>query len=382
MLSANEIEKEIKKNRKELYNSFFKNYKYSYSLKKIKKYKKFQTIVVIGMGGSILAAKAIYSFLEHKIKKKFIFIDNLDENYINKTKKNNKLSRALFLIISKSGNTNETIINSSYFKNYFKSSNVIVISEKKNNILFNFAKKNGFEFIKHEPFIGGRYSIFSEVGMIPAYLMGLKIENFKKNSINFFNNKKLLSNSLQNLKKINFKKFKILIFFNYVPELNDFLFWCQQLMAESLGKNQKGFMPVISSAPKDHHSLLQLYLDGPKDKIFYIFSAKQSKKTKLNFNIFDERTDYLNKKNYNDIKRSQKDAFIEVLKRNKTPFREIVVKKFDEDNLGKLFLSFIFETISLGKIFNLDPFDQPAVEEVKSLTKRFLKLRKLSKKNL
>ena len=153
-------------------------------------------------------------------------------------------------------------------------------------------------------------------------------------------------------------------------------------MAESLGKNQKGFMPVISSAPKDHHSLLQLYLDGPKDKIFYIFSAKQSKKTKLNFNIFDERTDYLNKKNYNDIKRSQKDAFIEVLKRNKTPFREIVVKKFDEDNLGKLYLSFIFETISLGKIFNLDPFDQPAVEEVKSLTKRFLKLRKLSKKNL
>ena len=93
-----------------------------------------------------------------------------------------KLNKTLFLIISKSGNTNETIINSSYFNSFFKKSNVIIISENKNNILSNFAKNKNFKLIKHNPFIGGRYSVFSEVGMLPAYLMGLNPKNFKKKS--------------------------------------------------------------------------------------------------------------------------------------------------------------------------------------------------------
>ena len=77
---------------------------------------------------------------------------------------------------------------------------------------------------------------------------------------------------------LNSKKFNNLIFLNYAPELEKFLYWCQQLIAESLGKKNKGFLPIISNVPKDHHSLLQLYLDGPKDKIFYIFSYEKKKK--------------------------------------------------------------------------------------------------------
>ena len=381
MVSAKQIQNQIKKNNNSLYNSFFKTYNYDFDLKKIKKFKKFKTIIVIGMGGSILGAKAIYSFLKHKIKKKFIFIDNLDQAQLYKLKRNYSLSSALFLIISKSGNTNETIINSSYFKGYYKKSNVIVISESKKNILSNFARKKNLNFFKHDPSIGGRYSIFSEAGMLPAYLMGLNPKNFKKNSDKFFNDKKMLSNSLTRLKKINFKKYKILIFFNYVPELNDFLYWGQQLLAESLGKKKKGFMPVVSSAPKDHHSLLQLYLDGPKDKIFYVFNSTENTKLKLNCNPFGKAMNYVNNKSYHKVKKSQSNAFIEILKKNKTPFREFNIKKFDEQTLGKLFLSFIFETISLGKIMKINPFDQPAVEKVKILTKKFLVSKKISKKN-
>ena len=121
MVSVTQVKDEIRKKKINLYNSFFENYKYDFDFKKIKKFKKFRTVIVIGMGGSILGAKAIYSFLKHKIKRKFIFIDNLDQVYLNKIKKKYRLSRALFLIISKSGNTNETIINSSYFKTFFKS---------------------------------------------------------------------------------------------------------------------------------------------------------------------------------------------------------------------------------------------------------------------
>ncbi len=381
MISAKKIVDELIKKNNNLFKSFIPNSNYNFNFRDIKSFKKLQTVIVIGMGGSILGTKAIYSFLKHKIRKKFIFIDNLDQEFLKKIKKENNLSRALFLAVSKSGNTNETIINLSYFKPFLKKSNVIVISENKNNVLSGFAKRNGFNFIKHNPFIGGRYSVFSEVGMLPAYLMGLKLENFKKNLPQFLKNRKILSNSIRQLSKLNIKKSKVLILFNYVPELNDFMLWSQQLLAESLGKNKKGFIPVISNAPKDHHSLLQLYLDGPRDKIFYVFSSKSKKNLKLNSTFLGEKARYINKKNYHDIKLSQKNAFIQALKENKTPFREIIIKKFNEDTIGKLFLLLIFETIVLSKMIKVNPFDQPAVEKVKILTKQFLTSKKSSKKN-
>ena len=376
MIKADNFEDKILNKNPSLLRSLSANKNDNFNFKKIKKFKKFKTVIIIGMGGSILGTKAIYSFLKFKIKKKFLFIDNLDQTFLYKIKKKYNLSKALFLIVSKSGNTNETIINMGHFKSYLKKSNTLIISENKNNFLYSFAKNKGFNFIKHNPSIGGRYSVLSEVGMLPAYLMGLDPKNFKKNLPKLLYNKKFLSNSVRSISNLNIKKSKILIFFNYVPELNDFLFWCQQLFAESLGKNKKGFIPVISNAPKDHHSLLQLYLDGPKDKIFYVFSSKKTKNLKINSNFFGEKMRHLNKKNYHDIKLSQKNAFIEVLKQNKIPFREIIIKKFDEDVLGKLFLLFILETIILSKNMRVNPFDQPAVEKVKVLTKKFLASKK------
>ena len=381
MISGVNIKNEIIKNKNHLFRSFFPESINNFHFQKIKKFKKFQTVIIIGMGGSILGSKAIYSFLKYKIKKKFIFIDNLDQGFLKKIHKEENLSKTLFLLISKSGNTSETIINSSCFKSFLKKSNVIVISENKNNTLSKFARKKNFIFFKHNHNIGGRYSIFSEAGMVPAYLMGLNLKKFKKKLPKFLENKKILSNSIKNLSNINKKKIKVLIFFNYIPELNDFLFWCQQLLAESLGKNNKGFIPVVSNSPKDHHSLLQLYLDGPRDKIFYVFSSKNYKKLKLNCDFFGKEMQYLKGKSYQDIILSQKNAFLEVLKKKKIPFREIKVKKFDESTLGELFLLFIFETIALGKIMKVNPFDQPAVEKVKILTKKFLNSKKTSKEN-
>ena len=339
---------------------------------KFKKFKKFKTILIIGMGGSILGAKAIYDFLKHKTKKNFIFIDNLDENYLKSIKKNNNLSKSLFIIISKSGNTIETISNTYFFKSFLKSKNTIILTENKNSFLRNLAKEKKFNFLEHKKFIGGRYSVLSEVGMLPAYLMGFKVENFKKNLGKFIYNKKIILSSANLINKLKIKNAKILVFFNYVPELNNFLYWSQQLFAESLGKNKKGFIPVISNAPKDHHSLLQLYLDGPKDKVFYIFSSSKRGNLKTKSDFFNDNVQYLRKKKYNNIKDSQKNAFLRVLKNKKIPFREINIQKFNEDTIGKLFLQFIMETIFLGKLINVNPFDQPAVEEVKVLTKKFL----------
>ena len=351
---------------------YFSNSKYNYNFKNLKKFKKFNTILVIGMGGSILGSKAIYSFLKHRIKKKFIFVDNIDHQFLKEIKKKNSLYKTLFLIISKSGNTIETIVNSSFFTPFLNKSNTIILSENKNNILSNLARSKKFEFIKHDSSVGGRYSVFTEVGMVPAYFMGLNSQKFKKNLEKFLYSKKTISSSLKNFSRIKIKKSKILVMLNYCPELNDFLFWAQQLLAESLGKDKRGFMPVVSNAPKDHHSLMQLYLDGPKDKIFYIFSEPLRNSPFIKSKFFGNKVNYLNNKTHQNVKFSQKNALIRVFKEKKIPFREIKFKKFDEQSIGKLFGIFILETMILGKIFGVNPYDQPAVENVKIITKKLL----------
>ena len=114
----------------------------------------------------------------------------------------------------------------------------------------NLQKEKGFTFVPHRTNIGGRYSISSEAGMLPAYLMGLNLNNLKKNLRKFLNNKKILSNSRKEILNFKNNKFKILIFFNYIPELNDFLFWLQQLLAESLGKIKKVFYQLFHQHQK------------------------------------------------------------------------------------------------------------------------------------
>ena len=271
---------------KKVLNILNDQFKFNFKTEDLKKFKKFKTIVIIGMGGSILGAEAIHNFLKKKIKKKIYFFDNLESEKLLKLKKNENLDKVLFIIISKSGNTIETLTNT-FLLNILKkdSKNIIIISEKKNNVLFSLSKKFNLFFISHKNHISGRYSVLSEVGVVPAYLMGLNIIKLRTKLKKYLKtrDKDFLRDSSVKLASLLYrKKFTNLIFLNYAPQLEKFLYWCQQLIAESLGKEGKGFLPVISNAPKDHHSLLQLYLDGPKDKLFYIFSLEQASNQKLN----------------------------------------------------------------------------------------------------
>jgi len=322
-----------------------------------------------------LGAEAIYNFFQKKIKKKFYFFNDINETKILDFINNEKLSDVLFIVISKSGNTIETLANTFSLDIIKKNSkNIIIVSEKSNNYLFNLSKRLNLFFIEHKKFIGGRYSVLSETGIIPSYFMGINIKKLRSNLLEVLNikNRLFLKNSFTYLTNIfNSKKYNSLILLNYSPELEKFLFWCQQLIAESLGKKNKGFLPVISNAPKDHHSLLQLYLDGPKDKIFYIFSSKKQHSIKIKFNK-NLQKNYLDKKSLSSIKDAQRQALKKVLYKKKIPFREFKIKKIDEKTLGQLFTYFILETVSVGNLCKINPFDQPAVEEVKVNTKKLL----------
>ncbi len=373
--AINEIKKEINSSQKTL-NILNNNFRLNFSTQELKNFKKFNSITIVGMGGSILGAEAIYFFLKSKIKKKVYFFNDINEEKFLNLKKKRLLDKTLFLIISKSGNTIETLSNLLSLNIIKKNAkNIIIVSEKKNNVLYELSNKYNLFYVEHKNYIGGRYSVLSEVGLVPAFLMGLDIQKLRKNLKKYLNdkNKYFLKDSAIKISNMLLNsRFSNIIFLNYVPQLEKFLYWCQQLIAESLGKKGRGFLPVISSAPKDHHSLLQLYLDGPKNKIFYIFSNEKKYPIKIKSKKLTNQMRYIHNKNLSEIKIAQKNAFIQSVKKKNIPYREFKILNFNEDTLGELFSYFMLEVVLVGKITNVNPFDQPAVEDVKINTKKRL----------
>ena len=345
--------------------SFYKN---SYSKNIILNFRKYSEIKLIGMGGSTLGARAIYSFLENKIKKKFIFIDSLEP-------KNNKIKNKknfLNLVISKSGNTLETIANTNILVK--KNHKNIFITQNRKSYLMELAKKLKAEVIYHNDFIGGRYSVLSEVGMLPAELMGLNQKKFKQFN-NLVKNKNFINSLILNVSNIHEfikkKKFNSIIL-NYDQNSSDLFSWYQQLVAESLGKKGKGILPVISSMPKDNHSVMQYYLDGNKNSFFTFFFVKDGFSDKIiNKDILNSHY-YLKNKNVFKIREAQLLATQKVFNKKNIPFRSFYLNKRDEKSLGELFTFFILETILLGKLLDINPYTQPSVELIKTETKRIL----------
>ena len=347
--------------------SLKKNYKDSFSKKIINKYKKYSTFKVIGMGGSTLGTQTIYEFLKDIVKKDFVFIDNLRQKKLNI--KNNK---NVNLVVSKSGNTIETVVNSNIYIRR-KDANIF-ITENKDNYLLKLANKLKAEIVHHNNYIGGRYSVLSEVGMLPAELMGLDVNKFRQlNSLiknkQFINS--LVSGVSSTLNYIKNKKYNSIIL-NYDEKSENLFKWYQQLVAESLGKKSKGLLPIVSNMPKDNHSVMQLYLDGFKNNFYTFFYTNELKSESLKSSQILSSQKFLRGKNLSNIMYAQKIATENIFNKKKIPFRSFEIKKRNEKTLGELFCFFILETILIGKLLNVNPYDQPAVELIKKETKKLL----------
>ena len=347
--------------------SLKKNYKDSFSKKIINKYKKYSTFKVIGMGGSTLGTQTIYEFFKDIVKKDFVFIDNLTQK-----KLNTKNNRSVNLVVSKSGNTIETVVNSNIYIRR-KDANIF-ITENKDNYLLKLANKLKAEIVHHNNYIGGRYSVLSEVGMLPAELMGLDANKFRQlNSLiknkQFINS--LVSGISSTLNYIKNKKYNSIIL-NYDEKSENLFKWYQQLVAESLGKKSKGLLPIVSNMPKDNHSVMQLYLDGFKNNFYTFFYTNELKSESLKSSQILSSQKFLRGKNLSNIMYAQKIATENVFNKKKIPFRSFEIKKRNEKTLGELFCFFILETILIGKLLNVNPYDQPAVELIKKETKKLL----------
>ena len=350
-----------------LLKSYSKNYKYSYKKKIISKYKNNKNFRILGMGGSILGTEAIYQFLNEKIKKEFEFINNLNPKISIKKK-------AVNLIVSKSGETLETISNFHILLKNNKNEKNIFITENKKSYLSELAHRIKSDVVEHKNFIGGRYSVLSEVGMLPAELMGLDEKKFKRLN-NLIISKRFINQLTNNVDQILnlVKKGKLnSIILNYDEKSENLFKWYQQLVGESLGKKSMGLIPILSSMPKDNHSLLQLYLDGPKKNFYTFFNINENKTDILESNLILNSKKYLHKKSLSQIIRAQELSTQNIFKQKKIPFRSFKILKRNEETLGELFCFFVLETILLGKALKLNPFDQPSVELIKIETKKKL----------
>ena len=360
--------KSLLKEDSELINSLKRSYKYSFKKKLIKKFFKVPVIRLIGMGGSILGAEAIYNFLNFKIKKKVLFVNNLKR----KQETINLPKKLINIIISKSGNTLETIINSNVLIQ--KDHKNIFITENKDSYLKKLAQILKAEIINHNNFIGGRYSVLSEVGMLPVELMGLSEKKFKQlnyliKSKVFINN---LINNVSNIICLQKNKKLNSIIINYDEGSESLFKWYQQLVAESLGKKSLGILPVVSTMPKDNHSTMQLYLDGQKNSFYTFFYVDEKNILKINKKNILSSHDYLENKGINEILFAQKKATEKIFLKRKIPFRSFEVLNRTEESMGELFSFFILETILVGRALNINPFDQPSVELIKQETKKIL----------
>tara|TARA_R110000868_G_scaffold313316_2_gene574293 strand:+ start:2373 stop:3704 length:1332 start_codon:yes stop_codon:yes gene_type:complete len=358
-------------------------------------------LFIFGIGGSSLGAQAVAQLTGWGTQSitaqspRIHIIDNLDAWVLQSALDAVDMRTTRFLVVSKSGGTVEPALQmfaamsaieaaggAKYMKHHFA-----VLTEPakggKPNALRAVAEQHGFQTIEHDPRVGGRYAVLTTVGMLPAELFGLSMDAFRQGAASVVEPiiagaapahvapavGAALSIALQRERGANLS-----VLMAYADRLDRFIAWHCQLWAESLGKQGHGTTPVRALGPVDQHSQLQLYLDGPRDKMFTIFrtgTAGEGPRAKVDFTK-GTGFESLGGRSIGDLADAEARATIDTLVRNGRPVRTIMVPELNERALGAMFMHFMLETIIAGKVIGVDPFDQPAVEEGKILARQYL----------
>ena len=349
-------------------------------------------VVILGTGGSSLGAQALMPLADKKNAQRIHFPDNIDPKTFDVLLRTLNLKETIFIVISKSGSTAETMvqfltalqkieseIDKSAIKNHF-----IAITEPKKSSLRQLADHYGIPTLDHPPKLGGRFSVFSVVGLLPAMIAGINPHEIRDGAVRILDRLQdggtpetfapAIGAALNFL--LDTKKGKhISVMMPYVDALQPFSFWYRQLWAESLGKSGHGTLPVNALGAVDQHSQLQLYLDGPKDKFFTVIVASMENKGTLlkdDFDKIDKNLSYLKGATMGDLMEAEQRATIDTLMNNQCPTRVMEIPDLTPDFMGMLMMHFMLETIYTAGLYGVDPFNQPAVEEGKILAKKYL----------
>ena len=358
-------------------------------IKEFAKTVKQKHIVIIGIGGSSLGTYAIHKFLQHKENdKKLHFLESTDPVDINYRIGKIDLEDALFIIISKSGTTIETISIFKYLhsKININTSNCIAITENDSK-LNNYALKKSIKTFEIPKDVGGRFSVFSVVGLVPLAIMGIDIDRLlmgcKVVSDDFFRQKGYYEQIMQKARFMveNKNRFNINVIFSYSSLLEGFNKWYIQLWGESLGKininkTKQALTPIGLIGPVDQHSFLQLIMEGKRDKTVTFIKVWDFENNvevpNITLDGFED-LDYINGIKFKDLINYQADATISAVEQLKDiPCDIITIEKQDEENLAKLMFSFQLLTSVIGKFVQINTYDQPGVETGKIILKKKL----------
>ncbi len=358
---------------------------------------KYENFVVIGMGGSSLGNQMLhfaFNGIYHNLHSspKMYFLDNVDPESTETLLNSLDLNKTMFNVITKSGSTAETIQNFLLITDLLKEhslnpkEHLIFTTDPEKGLLRKLAKEFEVKTFEIPPFVGGRYSVLTPVGLLSAAVEGIDIPVLLRGAelmrLGILNSEPLNCSAIV-LPTIQYLLFKmknvnINAMFTYSDGLSYLGQWYRQLLSESIGKRytqdgkeiNTGITPLAVRGTSDQHSILQLFLEGPFDKLI-IMIAPHNYKSELKVKgemIKDESVDYLKNREYSDLIKAEFAGTKAALKKNKRPFVSIEISEIREEEIGKLIYLFEYSVILLGELLNINPIDQPAVELGKQFT--------------
>jgi glucose-6-phosphate isomerase len=362
------------------------------------RYRGLAHVIVLGTGGSSLGGKTVTALADGGLgsagrfagRPLLWFIENVDPWGFEKVVESVDAKTAGLIIISKSGGTAETLSQALDLLPRFEQAvgrdklqqRCTVITEPNDNPLRRLAQRYGLPLIDHDPKVGGRYSVLSPTGMLPTLIAGLDAAKVRAGAQDALD--AALDNEPQrsppavgaalNIALAEKRGATQTVVMPYIDRLAPFGLWFRQLWAESLGKEGKGTTPIRAQGAVDQHSQLQLYLNGPADKLYTIImgEARGQGPRYARDQLGDKALDWLAGRTLGDLLDVSQRATAETLARNGRPVRVIRVPRLDERSLGALMMHYMLETIVAADLLGIDPFDQPAVEEGKKLARQYL----------
>jgi len=342
----------------------------------------FKHTVVMGIGGSSLGAKTLTS-LVHNCP--ITILESIDPYTVHKIIENLDLENTAFLTVSKSGKTIECISQTLFCLKEVEdklgrdaiANHFFFLTEDKESPLTNLAKEFGIKTIPHHKTVGGRFSYLSNVGLIPATIAGLDIDEIRAGATDMLdyvlnNEDDFVSQACAGQSELIQEGVVANVVMPYIDRLEKLTEWYRQLWSESLGKEGFGTIPINAMGTVDQHSQLQLYMDGPKNK-FYSFIVRENNKEHPKISkSYNKGFDYLIGKTLHDIMEIEANSTIEVLNRRGLPVRIWKIKELNERALSQLLMQYMLETIIIGKVHGINPFGQSAVEERKILAREMM----------
>lgn len=358
--------------------------------------KRFDDVVILGTGGSSLGSRALYEMADEdadRVKRspRLHIITNVDPFIFDRLIRRLDFRTTGLIVISKSGGTTETMMQFLAVLPEIRrqldeediSKRVTLITEPGDTPLRRIGKRFGLPTLRHDPRVGGRYSVLSVVGMLPAMIAGLDAKAVRDGA------KAVLDQALNAASPMDVpaaqgaavsiglnrdRGVSATVMLAYSDRLGSLARWYRQLWAESLGKRGQGTTPIYATGPVDQHSQLQLWLDGPADKMFTVLGAPNDlDSVGIDPALADDpRLSYMVGRTMGDLMDASRKATSETLARRGRPVRRIDMARIDEHAMGAMMMHFMLETVLAADLLGVDPFDQPAVEDGKLLIRQYL----------